>query len=66
MSCNVPSGLKTDLSASSNKVVGSKAVIPNFSQVLVVNMLMAAPKSTNVFGKEWPEICTVTMGFPGS
>ena len=47
-------------------VVGSKAHMHNFSQAPVVRILMAGPRSTNVFGNEWPEICTVTMGFPGS
>ena len=55
MSCNIPSSLITDLSASSSKVdVGSNIVIPNFSPVSVVKMLMATPKSTNLFEKEWP------------
>ena len=67
MSCTIPSGLITDLSANSRSVaVGSRTGMPSFSQAPVVRMLMASPRSTNVFGNECPEICTVTMGFPGS
>ena len=65
MSCNIPFGPITYLLASSNSVaVGSKVDMPNFSHVHIVKVLMDTPKSTNVFGKEWPKICTVTMGFP--
>ena len=66
-SCNVPSGLTTDRSANSNKVVvGSKDVMPNFLQVVIVIILISAPKSTTTLGKEHPFICAVTIGFPGS
>ena len=65
--CSVPSGLTTDRSASSNKVeVGSTDVMPNFLQVVVVKILIIAPKSTKSFENLCPLICTVTIGFPGS
>ena len=67
MSCNISSHLIKNILASSSKVAaGYNTAMPNFSQVSVVKMLMAAPKSTNVFGKEWLEMCTVTMEFPAS
>ena len=67
MSYIIPSGLVIDLSASSRSVViGSKVDMPSFLQAPVVRMLMAAPRSTNVFRNDQPEICTVTMGFLGS
>ena len=66
-SCSVPSGLTTDRSASSSKVeVGSTDIMPSFWQVVVVKMLIAAPRSTKAFEKVCPLMCTVTIGFPGS
>jgi len=34
--------------------------------VVVFRILISAPKSTKAFGKEYPLIYTVTIGFPGS
>ena len=34
--------------------------------MVVVRILIAAPKSTKAFAKVFPLICTVTIGFPGS
>jgi len=34
--------------------------------VVVVKILIAAPKSIKAFGKECPLICILTIGFPGS
>lgn len=66
MSCKLPSGLVTERSMSSTKVVvGSRAMTPSVSQVSAVKMLMDVPKSTSVFGKERPCIWTITMGFLG-
>jgi len=66
-SCSVPSGLTTDRSANSSKVeVGYIDVMPSFRQVVVVKILIAAPKSTKAFEKVFPLICTVTIGFPRS
>jgi len=51
-SCSVPSGLTTDRSANSSKVeVGSTDVMPKFGQVVVVKLLIAAPRSTKALGK---------------
>lgn len=51
-SCSVPFGLTTDRSASSSKVaVGSIDVMPSFWQVVVVKILIAAPRSTKAFEK---------------
>jgi hypothetical protein len=53
--CNVPTSLTTNLSANSNIIeVVLKEVIPRTLQVLMVRMLMAAPKSTSVFGRKHP------------
>ena len=66
-SCSVPSSLTTNQSASSNKVeVGSTDVMPSFWQVVVVKILIVAPRSTKAFEKVFPLIFTVTIGFPGS
>jgi hypothetical protein len=66
-SCNVTTGLTTDLSANCNIIeVGSKEVISRMLQVSMVRILMVTPKSTSVFGKEQPCILTITMGFPRS
>jgi hypothetical protein len=55
MYCNVPTGLTTNLSPNSNIIeVVSKEVIPMTLQVLMVRILMAAPKSTSVFGRKHP------------
>lgn len=44
---SVPSGRTTDQLASSNKVeVGSTDIIPSFLQVVVVKILIIAPRST--------------------
>ena len=32
--------------------------------MVVVRILIAAPKSTKAFGNDYPLICTVTIGFP--
>ena len=46
-SCSAPSGLTTDRSANSSEVeVGSTDVIPIFWQVVLVKILIAAPRST--------------------
>lgn len=51
-SCSVTSGQTTDQSTSSNKVeVGSTDVMPSFCQVVVVKILIAAPRSTKAFEK---------------
>lgn len=66
-SCSVPSGLTTDWSAISNKVeVGSTDVMPSFLQVVVVRILIAAPKSNKAFAKVFPLICTINIGLLGS
>ena len=49
---SVPSGLTIDRSANSSKVeVGSIDVMPSFWQVVVVKMLIAAPRSAKALGK---------------
>jgi len=66
-SCSVPFGRTTDRSTSSNKVeVSSTDVMPSFWQVVVVKILIVAPRSTKAFEKDCPLICTVTIGFPKS
>lgn len=53
--CSVPFGLTTDQSASSGKiVVGSTNVMPSFWQVVVVKILIAAPRSSKAFDKVLP------------
>ena len=57
ISYNVPTGLTTDRSSNCNIIgVGSKESKPRVLQVSMVRMLMVAPKSTSVFGKEQPWI----------
>ena len=52
-SSDVPSGLMTERSASSSKVViGSKAMMPRILKIVVVRMLMDSPKLTKALGKE--------------
>jgi hypothetical protein len=56
-SCNVSTGLTTDLLTNCNIIeVGSKEVIPRTLHISMVRILMAATKSTSVFGKEHPYI----------
>jgi len=51
-SCSVPFGLTTDRSTNSSNVeVGSTDVMPSFWQVVVVKILIAAPRSTKAFEK---------------
>ena len=51
-SCEVPSGLTTDQSANSNRVeVGSIDVMLSFWQVVVVKILIAAPRSTKALDR---------------
>jgi hypothetical protein len=55
ISCNVPTSRTTDQYANCNIiVVGSKELKPKVLQVSIVRMLMDAPKSTSVLGKEQP------------
>jgi hypothetical protein len=55
ISCNVPTGQTIDRSANCSIIaVGSKESKPRVFQVSIVRMLMDAPKSTSVFGKEEP------------
>jgi hypothetical protein len=57
ISCNVPTGRTTNRSANCIIIaVGSKELKPRVLQVSIVRMLMAAPKSTSVLGKEEPWI----------
>jgi hypothetical protein len=56
ISYNVSIGLTTDLSSNCNIIeLGSKEVKPKTLQVSMVRILMVAPKSTSVFGKNSPE-----------
>jgi len=51
-SCRVPSGLTTDQSANSSKVeVGSTDVMPSFWKVVVVKILIVAPRSTKALDR---------------
>ena len=55
ISCNVSTGQTSDQSANCNIIaVGSKESKPRVLKVSIVRMLMDAPKSTIVFGKEQP------------
>jgi hypothetical protein len=55
ISCNVPTGQTIDRSTNcSIIVVGLKESKPRVLQVSIVKMLMDAPKSTSVLGKEQP------------
>jgi hypothetical protein len=55
ISCNVKTGRTTDRSANYNIIgVGLKELKPRVLQVSIVSMLMDAPKSTSVLGKEHP------------
>ena len=67
ISSNTPSGLIIDRSASCSKV-GVKRRLGSFSCSIVclLIMLIAAPKSINVFGISIPFICVLTIGLPGS
>jgi len=57
ISCNVPTSLTTDRSTNCNIIgVGLKEVKLGMLQFSIVNILMVAPKSTSVFGKEQPSI----------
>jgi hypothetical protein len=57
ISCNVPIGRTTDRSANCNIIaVGSKELKPRVLQLSIVRMLMDAPKSSSVLGKEHPYI----------
>jgi hypothetical protein len=57
VSCNVPTGRTTVQFSNCNIiVVGSKESKTRVLEVSIVGMLMDAPKSTSVFGKEHPWI----------